>query len=1108
MAKYKVTSPSGQVIRVEANSPEEARALAQSSEPAPAREPMPEGVAYTTSFPDVLRGYYDAPPDPQLGPQHPGYISAPPPNVGDLFSPAAGKFLGRAQERSGMGTKAERAGEGIPLWKQVLDRMFLPFNIAAEGIDTAGGNPGGWTGPAGVPASAGDMTTAIGNPAKLGRGAVKFVQKRPVNPAELFAEIKRNLSEIPTMTGAGVPDAVPGPRSTVKKPILQSTGEAIPVQMPPRYKLTNPPPPGAGGPTSTTPPVAPSPAIAGEVPPRYPLSNPRPVTANEPASTLPPPPAEPGIPPRFPLSNPRPTVPGEASSTSVPADTSSLGYAASASTALGAAAAGVAAALSPNEAEAGPKLPNRGSGSWIDKLLHKSGTVSARNYTAPAKAAQQAAPGFTGGTHFGGTATPTFQIPPMGTGGTVPPLAAAMTKGANIAEPLRDQGTWQKFKDKLPQDYAVWRVRPESGAITSVGQSEYIRDALWRKANRLEGIRDITKLPEQDWVAAEQAAFDVFKLTGDMKAARATMPQAIREVSEFIEKLRPAEKKYANLLGDRTLKDEPAYFLPHVRADYADEAVSIDKRARMGYATGWRSTLGAFEKERSHATMEAGIKAGEEYLDPRKAVLLRMWASTRLISTGRYVESLLQTKTLFEKADDAAKLSPTGKAFEVDIIPGGKKFYTPTRQEALHIKHQLAEEKDPGTLAGVAHAGTWFLRNLNLANPWPHFLKNMVAKYNMSGGNLTKIRKDIAEYNNQTNPQLLAEFQQFLPTYSMPRPDVRNVRMGMWKGQFLSGKTARRYFDEIEGGNAWENFSRANRKLDWNNALFKLRDIAEGPQRSSGAMIFGWMDPGLKYSRFKQYRLKGLSAQEAATQTQLDLIRYSTRSELMDMWKSIPLNFFTPWRVGTVTSLYKNFRAHPVRTAIWMASVDMLREAVYRSTGEWVHMPHDYVEGPVGDFIDAVQHGHGTTSAIRLLGTTRALGPGGGHALHLANSILKALETGEMDPETVQRAFWGLAFVADPKEFLENIDKGLSGDVGALARAIGQYGLASHAQLNSPPKRVLGKVAGDILGMPKSPMVEQAEYLSETKGVKRDLRKERQRQYPYPKTEDIVKGLR
>jgi hypothetical protein len=687
------------------------------------------------------------------------------------------------------------------------------------------------------------------------------------------------------------------------------------------------------------------------------------------------------------------------------------------------------------------------------------------------------------GTHMGGVAGP------------VQPTV--------LADTLRDRSAVQWVKDILPQDLAVWKQRPESGAITSVSQAEFIRDALWRKASRLEAIKDISKFSDKEWIDAEKAGFDIAKLTGRIEDAWAAMPKPLADVSRFINKLRPAEKKYADLLGDRTLKDESIYIIPHVRADQADEGMRMSKRAKSDYSSQFRSTLGMFEKPRTFSTLADGIRAGEEYIDPRKAILYRLWASTKLITTGRYVESLKKTGTLFEDAKEAARVAPNGKPFAVEIIPGGKIFYTPTRQEALHIKHQLREEGDPGTIGGIARMGTWLLRNLNLSNPWPHYLKNMIAKYNMSGGAMRKVFKDVREYQARSNPQMYAEYQQFLPTHSLPRPDTRNLRGTMWSGRW--GKTTRKYFDELQGGSANEIFNRANRKLDWNDTLFRLRDIAEGPHRSSGAMIFGWMDPGLKYARFKQYRLKGFSPQDAANQTQLDLIRYSTRSELMDWWKSIPLNFFTPWRVGTTVSLVKNFRAHPIRTAIWIASVDMLRESVYRTTGEWVHMPHDYVEGPIGEFIDSLGKGKGTTAGIRLAGTTAALGPGGGHGLHLANSILKALETGEMEPETVKRAFWGLAFVADPVEFFENLDKGLSGDPESLARAIGQYFLSSHRQLNVPPKRVVGKALGDAVGMEKSPDVEYAERLSTAKEVKRDLRKDRSRQYPYPSVEDIVK---
>src|SRR5207245_734497 len=79
-------------------------------------------------------------------------------------------------------------------------------------------------------------------------------------------------------------------------------------------------------------------------------------------------------------------------------------------------------------------------------------------------------------------------------------------------------------------------------------------------------------------------------------------------------------------------------------------------------------------------------------------------------------------------------------------------------------------------------------------------------------------------------------------------------------------------------------------------------------------MSFTKLDAWLRYARWKQYVEQGLTDQEAANHVWIDLVRYGTRSDLVDFWKSIPLNFFVPWRVGTITSFIKDAKTAPAYT--------------------------------------------------------------------------------------------------------------------------------------------------------------------------------------------------
>ena len=148
----------------------------------------------------------------------------------------------------------------------------------------------------------------------------------------------------------------------------------------------------------------------------------------------------------------------------------------------------------------------------------------------------------------------------------------------------------------------------------------------------------------------------------------------------------------------------------------------------------------------------------------------------------------------------------------------------------------------------------------------------------------------------------------------------------------------------------------------------------------------------MRYSLFKYYRQQGLPTYEAGNHAWIDLIRYGTRSHLTDFWKSMPANFFVPWRFGTFTSLVKQATYHPVRTALLLGAVDYLREVNRRHRGKWIHLPWDYVEAPLAQLVQSKDGVDLLKNASSQAALTALFGPGGAFGASQLDSLLKTVQ--------------------------------------------------------------------------------------------------------------------
>lgn len=668
-----------------------------------------------------------------------------------------------------------------------------------------------------------------------------------------------------------------------------------------------------------------------------------------------------------------------------------------------------------------------------------------------------------------------------GGGGVMGPSTIRPISGGNgTVPPSGPSGWWERLKDKLPQDYRLYKQDEGHGGVIAYEGAKHDLDTGMHALLNTRAFRSRTDLDE--WLQAEQRAVDVARQTGSLDNGIASLPEHIREARGILTAQRDAEKAARTYFPNaKELTDDQLYVLPHMVDKTAKDVVKINKRME-GVGSEWRTTLGSFEKERPFDTMLEGTARGSvSYADPQQALLHRIWAGQKLIFTANFIKRLEDSQFVFRTKEAAVAAAKPGEtAHKIDGVPGMIQLWTTSKPQALFVRDQLVDPKS--YMADAKRFGDAFFRNFNLWNPLPHFSKNMLYKYGFSGGQYRHVFQDMREWHKGVgkNP----ESQAILDAYNAVMPSQRSGRSAhdifqeaMWR----SGKG-------VEGG-LWANAMKSPEGL-WH--------LVNTPNRGSSRMVFGLLDPALKYARFKQYMLKeGKTAEEAANAVHLDLIRYGTRSELMDKWKAIPFNFFVPWRVGTVQSLVKNAQTAPLRAGMFVLAADMVREAVYNSTGYWVHMPIDYIQQPVAQAIESWGKGakQGAVDAGRLAATTALLGPGGGSLYRLVGSMINTLQShNPADLQLLRNAMWGFAIVGDPRDtlprmakFSQNLAAGnmvaVANDITAI---IGQAAFASHDALNHKPDRML-----EFVPSPKHPMVEQAEKRQKYMDTMKDRRFER-----------------
>ena len=627
--------------------------------------------------------------------------------------------------------------------------------------------------------------------------------------------------------------------------------------------------------------------------------------------------------------------------------------------------------------------------------------------------------------------------------------------------PNRWRQAWNAEKQRWGQELPVLKTQPTSPVISSVESTHvYVEDFMesyvqqpWLKGLMKYG--DNTKLAplEKQWIAEWKAGRD----------PQANMPSDFKQMFQRMDTLLEEENTINRRRGLPEISKAQGPYAPRI----TDEDFKLQRsiaRAHEGAKT--PQGIGSFGEARTLETLEEGLKKGVTYKDWRTALLMREARGAALRATDIMMTDLEKGNVLFKTKEAAEAASLTGKGYLAEGLPfqpkGGWWVRSPEERQFLL---QNLRQMGSGTLADIRGWAQQWLRNPSLVNPWPHIVKNMGLKQ-MQQAVASGLRPDQV-------------FKQSL-VYRWGKPDM----LDEFKNVMPFTKS---------GSTVWEIMETAGPKT----AIQQMSRVPGMLNSYARNKIFAQWDPAMRYGLWREYVKKGMSPQEAANNTWIDLIRYGTRADRIDAWNSVPFNFFVPWRVGTMRTMNKALQSAPVRFGLFMGAVDTLRELDYRVNGRWTHLPYDYIERPLMTLVK-----EGKSEALQTAMATIVAGPGGEYMFRSIQNILNEAQ-GKGTIGDVRTLVWGLAQVYDLYPQYEAWTKDHNPE--HITDMLGLLLMGRHATPYGGPHR-LGELIPEAL-IRKHPQVQQGEDLreavkqhSEVKAMQKQQRDIQKYQQPWPTT--------
>jgi hypothetical protein len=607
---------------------------------------------------------------------------------------------------------------------------------------------------------------------------------------------------------------------------------------------------------------------------------------------------------------------------------------------------------------------------------------------------------------------------------------------------------WERF---WPRDLAVSRVQPDSPVITEhqnilkVNQ-DYMQNFShqdWWKSLRSRSNDELIDLEDQAVKDYHSQVANGVDPKQAYESAVSKMPEDFRAIIRYRESRVPIEKAAAEVLGVDPPKYTSEPYISRLTNEEGKDVVDLNPRvSNIGKQI--RTTIGSFDNSRVHLTMKDGISEGTQYEPVSRAVWLRELNSTRLESTANLVSSLKDKGVLFDSKKAAYEASPEGKISLVRGL-GGNQYWARSPQEAVFLEQNISTVPS-SPLGRLQQLANTYVRNPSLVNPLPHVTKNMFFKYAMARVNNATFRADVAEFSQAAPSGLKSRFDSVMPFVETGErlPQLTAKEVGTWAEKTMTGG------------------------LKINNP--------------SSQFIFGKADPAMRYSLWKSYVRKGMDDQEAANHVWIDLIRYDANSGGMNFWKSIPFNFFVPWRTGTYVTIAKALTSHPLRTLAFIGAVEYMREIRYRQTGKWTHLPVDYIDTPLAEAIDSATKvkdvktaGKAAEMSAMTAATTLVFGPGGGQAPNTIKDLMSALQNDPQNKARIMNMFWGLSQIYNlPREW-QAYQR--DGEPRHLVNLLTTAALAEHSALKYEPRRLMKWLPDWMPGMQKSNIVSEAEQL-------------------------------
>ena len=673
----------------------------------------------------------------------------------------------------------------------------------------------------------------------------------------------------------------------------------------------------------------------------------------------------------------------------------------------------------------------------------------------------------------------------------------------DYVEPVTPSSWKQKLnaeRQRWGQELPVLRTHPDSPVISSIEATHVFVEDQMESLVHQPWVKTLMKLGDNKKVAEMEARWvQAWKQGQDWMSG---VPDDLKQMFKWRDEQFAIENDIRRRRGLPEIPKVEGPYLPRI-TDEDYKLMRAITRSQEGAKAS--QSVGAHAQARAVETLREGLDKGITYRDWRLAFLMREARGSVLRATDQMMTDLEKGGVLHRSPEAAKAVSVTGKAYPVDGLPFTPKegWWVRSPEERQFLLQNLRQFD--ASLGNIRSWAQQWLRNPSLVNPWPHIMKNMALKQmqqaKASGLDMHKVWLNTYRYRYGTEPDFEdpTMLQSIAGKAGIPLREAHKLIKGGVSSSIGKPDMLEEFNNTMpftsSGRTVWEVIEKAGPKT-------MAQQLSRGPgilNSYARRKIFAEWDPAMRYGLWREYVRKGMSPQEAANHTWIDLIRYGTRADRIDAWNSVPFNFFVPWRVGTIRTINKALQSAPVRFGLFMGAVDTLRELDYRLNGRWTHLPYDYIERPLMTLMM-----EGKTEALSTLAATIIAGPGGEYMFRTVQNIINTAQAkGQLGD--IRTIAWGLAQVYDLWPQFQAWEK--DHDPRHITDMLGLVLLGRHATPYGAPHRV-GELIPESLIRTRREVKETEEFreaikqrgeAKQSRKLQRDIQKYQQPFSPQPR---------